>query len=83
MFSVPYIEAILKHWMPLVIYNYLRVWALTEQAKTLTEGLYLAISLASLPVSVKAMIKEMSLLSYRDETTTEATDSAVSNGSGV
>lgn len=53
--SVPWNVSILWPIAPLIEFVYLTTYAFIEQAKILTSGLYLAVSLANLPDSVKTI----------------------------
>jgi len=79
---VPWKEGILYPITPLEMFNYLMTGFETLQARMGTLGLYLEQSLASLPESVKTMIKSMSS-SIVVPTAAAATASAVGRPFGV
>jgi len=81
-FSVPWKVGILNPIHPLVVFICLTTEALIEQARIFTYGLYFDTNLASLPESVKTMIKPIGR-SKAAEQQDEATASAVWIGDGV
>lgn len=80
--SVPWKEGILYPMTPREVFSCLMTGLETLQARIGTEGLYLETSLASLPESVKTIIRSTSK-SLTVPTAAAATDSAVSTPAGV